>query len=1561
MINAHATATDDAIRLARLRTLLQEMDWRSFERMVPILVGQMIDVRFTLARSGYQDGADAGTVGREGRRLRLEAKRYTSNFDARDVIGGLRQAIARDPALECWIACATRDIPEQLANQLEAEGASEGIPVLTIAWEEEVAPMLAALCTQNPRVVTDHAGEEAGTLAAALEPALANAREALARELETWQIGFEALRARSHAELDAIWHSKRAAKARFGQDVAGGDGRPIVNRLGPSLALDAWWNGRATVDAPAAVTGQGGAGKTWAAIGWMMARIMTLPIIVTIPAGAAPSDCTATTESLLRLIASQLAAITGTRDAAHWVARLKRILARPEGEGPALCLVLDGINQNPGVPWMRMLQILQDRPFSGRVRTILTTRPQHFEATLNRTRSLAEPAEVVAVGPFDDAPGSELDMMLVAYGLKQSDLQPDLVGFARVPRLFGLVIRLRDRFADAGRVTTHRLLWEYGRDVQGERAGASFSEADWRSWLAEIARRERTGMRVYTLASLGETAARSDLDSQQVAARLSDIVDGNLTIAGPAGSFLLVPEIVANALGMALLDQLDEISRLDEMSVEAALAEWLDPIDGLEERAEVLRAATSIMGERQTLPAPEIAAAVMTAWLQTQNLPASHLAEIRRLAPRQVQPLLETVERSDTGPHASARAFAISALRSIPADPVTYGLIVATLARWFSRVSRDLSWHRDRYEGYEQVEAARSERILSRIGIDVSGPCTVLGVAITLEDFPDDELLGAAPTILDGQPLAGATEVFVRAALAMAIRGHQPVWDALKWLCLLNEIDPQQTAARLRQASVEIVARTVEPGVHSDLPARVGALLLWLTGIEDDAEAAHALDPGLDHHWNYETDYLPDPGRSWFRLERRHAEAVLNDHSIALRTRLTRAAEFIIDPTFDPPAAFVAQVREAGRAFDPAHLDVGRFHNQHDHDFEELEVALARCAPDVLADLGRRKLAGYATRPTATFDSSAWSAVETILVADDAAREGCQSLRERSVAAGGGINKSSPSSLLLVEIVGLPAVEQITRVLDANPAFILMDFAAVLRSVSAADVDALLDANRAAPAARIGNLICLLSAADTEGLSDCAWVWLEGHALDPGAESRGCAFDILRTVDAARFGQALLGADWSWIGEAHDLCRHYGSLALAAAGTSLPFEAIAPRVLPALLASIVRSRGSAPSEARLAAAILDEAVMVPRVQPPEPDAELTVKTLDRQEHPMCFSITPGPMAGDDDGPFAAFSQSDEARREHSQRAVDAALARVREARAGGASLFLSTVEPEDLACIIEAAPNMLTRWLNGMDARSSDFARRVRLAEGFFLALCEALLGIDPVKGASLWHALRETMGTRYVGRAGVDESVLMVFRVPRSETVLALRDSLLALATADTDERLLDLAAAAIAHSEESWLAEVEASDAQSPYAWRRRRAMTIASFGTGATLPLASAVLEGSDHTYGDERRAEAARRLARDAAARHWWRRFIAAESAEQALAAWTLFRRSADRRSLAWLANEDWPGEAGDTLSERKVMQVELNKRALIREAEKREKDVGTHLFGKRISNLVAPWYRGGSES
>jgi hypothetical protein len=1540
--------TEPTTPLEQLKSLLQAMNAGDFEKLVAELAERLLDIRFTRARAGSQEGGDMGTVGREGRRLRIEAKRYTGDFNARDIIGGFHQALHRDPTLEAWIAASTRDIPEQLANPLEQEGWNEGVPVIAIDFPA-ADPPLAALCTLAPDIVARFAGAEAGELAEMLRDDLEPALARLRRELEQWQIGFEKLRRLAAEHILDLWQSKRTALAAFGQDLAGGDGRAFVRRLTSDEALDAWWNASGIEDSPALVLGQGGYGKTWASLSWLVGHLDDLPIVLTVPARSLPDGTRFSERSIIALLGDRLAELTRVKDVAHWSRRVERLLQRPDDEGPAIVQLIDGLNENPQVDWIALFQLQQDKPFSNRIRTIVTCRPQFFSGRLGSFRRLAQQGCQVPVEHFSTDPGGELDQMLAIHGITRAELHNDLIDLARVPRLFPLVVRLRTRLADAGRITVHRLLWEYGRDAFGERAGHSFSEAEWREWLAEIARRERAGQRPTTLAEISATAARPDLAPSEVSARLSDIIEGNFNLSGDEGQ--LAPGIVAHALGAALLDHLERIAGAQDRDIQAELDEWLDPISDLEERAELLRAACSIMAERDQRPPAEVAGALVAAWLQSRNLPDGHQREARSLGPDLIEGFLGAIEKSGAPGHTLARSIAIAALRAIPRnDEEAYSLILAASTRWMSKVSRDVN---SRGEGFEQAEADRIKRFKERVGRDENGPMTVLGVSLNFEAHIDEKLQEAATSLLDGRPLAGAADIFVRAAIAVAIRHRYGVWEELKWLCLLNEVDPQETAAMLRELSAQIMRRRPEEGVNPKLTGRVAALLLWLTGMEADEGPAFERDSGIDRFWNYEDDYLRDPVRSLFRLERRHAAAALADRTIALRNRIQRAEDFILDPTFELPPEFIEDVRVVAAEFDLSRVDVGRYRTSEDVNFELIEPAVARCAPDLLAAMHQRKLLGYASRPVEMLDASAYAASEAAMLVDSEMAAACQSLRERSKDAPS-YNSSSPSSLLLAEIIPLSAEEQLATVLEADLEWVLIDFEQVLKRPSAGTLDRLFKETRS-NAQRLKILITLLAGADVTELSEETWKTIEAVAFDKSSDARGGAFIVLATVDPARFGTALLTADWDWLSDAHDLCQHYGSVALIAAGDQLEFEALAPRLHPTLLPRAIIERGSSRTEATLAAEILDGIVVRTDLETPDPGSAITINVDRRGDHPLLYSVTPGPMPGEEEYPFARLSRDVDQYQEHTRQALAIARERIRTAQEQGARLYLSNIDANDLLAIVTSSPGLIRAWTEGMEDVTRDFRRRITLAEGFFLALAETLLRLDSTDAGALWRALRGGLHTRYVGLGGVDELVLMLFRVPETPTVLELRTELLGLESSHTDEGLLDIAVAAIAHGLQDWLEAIIEADRQSEFAWRRRRGIALSGFTTGASLPVEGTHPEGPGTTSEEERIAVSARRRARDAIARHWWRLFVTSEDADAAFAAWTLFRRTADRRALAWLRDEPWPERNREDLSYRKVVQMDLNDRDVQKQAREREKDGSGKFLNLSTTDSVAPWY------
>ena len=439
--------------------------------------------------------------------------------------------------LEGWFLVATREVPEQVQMDLADKSAKVGVPVIVIDWATTAYPDLAALCTVSPEIVGSICGAEAEEISRSIVDTMSENLTKLRRELQTWSLGFEGLRSLARTKLTDIWNSPALAVAKIGQDIAGGARTSTIRRLASFEGLSNWWQARSDSPAPVIACGMEGYGKTWAVSDWLVDQQDRFPIVVLLPssrfAGATnPSDTTIKT-----IIAECLFEIAKARDVEHWKGRLERLLQRPIDEGPVLLLCLDGMNQEPGVPWLRFLQILQADPFAGRVRVVGTTRKHHFEDRLNHLSGLIVTPDTIEITQFTNEPGGELDQRLAHDNLVRDDIHAELLPFARTPRLYDLVITLRDRLDTSTEVTVHRLLWEYGRDTLGIRGGSAFSESEWKSWLSDLADRNRAGALSYSFKELGLLAAQPDLSETEVYRRLSEIVDGHFVTQLPSGKY----------------------------------------------------------------------------------------------------------------------------------------------------------------------------------------------------------------------------------------------------------------------------------------------------------------------------------------------------------------------------------------------------------------------------------------------------------------------------------------------------------------------------------------------------------------------------------------------------------------------------------------------------------------------------------------------------------------------------------------------------------------------------------------------------------------------------------------------------------------------------------------------------------------------------------------------------------------------------------------------------------------------------------------------------------------
>lgn len=179
----------DVENLKNLKRELQLEDKSSkLENLAAALLGRLLDVPIAVAKSGFQHGGDAGPAGNQGRRFRLECKKYsdTTQLSDREILGEIDHALARDEALESWFLIATRSVPEQLAQDLRQKGERIGVPVVILDWKDNELDSLAALCASNPDLVGEQFSEKAAALAGLLRPFADNALSMLRRDLQSW-------------------------------------------------------------------------------------------------------------------------------------------------------------------------------------------------------------------------------------------------------------------------------------------------------------------------------------------------------------------------------------------------------------------------------------------------------------------------------------------------------------------------------------------------------------------------------------------------------------------------------------------------------------------------------------------------------------------------------------------------------------------------------------------------------------------------------------------------------------------------------------------------------------------------------------------------------------------------------------------------------------------------------------------------------------------------------------------------------------------------------------------------------------------------------------------------------------------------------------------------------------------------------------------------------------------------------------------------------------------------------------------------------------------------------
>jgi len=1546
-------------RLAKLKKELEGASADAFERLAADLFCRLIgDIGVSVSKPGSQFGGDAGTAGLRRRHLRLECKRYKDStpLSPRSLAGEVMEAALKDPQLEAWVLASTKTVSETERTIARDGGAKLGVPVIVIDWTDPPAGLginaMAALCAKWPAIVEKQIGQAAGDAARALTAHAGVAAENLAKDLEAWNIGFNHLQSRSHAHLHKVWTDSAQSLATLNQDAAGGRaGVHLIERKTVMQALESWWLAPRDLRSPAVIVGQEGTGKTWASLGWLNQMAASLPIVVPVPASTFLNHQDFSEAGVRDLLAQSLRWLTGSHQGTEfWRARVARILQRPIAEGVAVLLLVDGINQRPTVGWEGLCQAMQADSLAGKVRILFTTRRHFFETNMRQFASLKFAATQVPVGGYSP---DELDQLLRLNGMDKADIPPSLLNLAATPRLFPLIVRLKNSDALRADATVLRLLFEYGKDVHQVRTSSALTDEAWVSWLGSRAieyrdRLVKTGSGVIASTIKDVTGGLADpgVSPEEVARRLSDVVDGDFfqiqdSLTGTK-KFSLKEQPTVLGLGIVLLDSLEGAENTFE-GVQAHALKWLEPVGAIDLSADVLRAALAILSAVGASDGTAPTDALLLLWLNAQNPSASIERDALAFGESFPRSMLTVIEHSVAGSRSAAFHFAVQSIRRLPrARADDWDCITQRILEWASWVTLPNQAHLNDPNHYAR---RHHQQLLTRIGTGTPGRVLVHGESLSLAYSHPGDPSAAIPGILEGHDLAMFLPVIRRAAVREAVRVDvdRRCWDGLRWVLLLASQNQNHARDEIAKMANAVLASPPEVGVHPRLRNRIAAYLLRLTNVQEHEERAFTINETFGSTWDYDKDYASDPGSSFFELEFRHLDQVLNSANLPAGRRLDKLKCFLALPELKIPNDLIESVKAALAAQTFERVDeIGRT-TAEEHNLERLEVLAARLASAELAQMSRRRLEAMATRKGEAKYWSALAAPELLLVAQEAQASAFAALRTSSVDPQRDAIANTWS--LQMELLHKPLKEQLQLLLSTTNFYFLTDLVAVVRLASSAELHDFVVMNRR-ERVKACNVVMQVMAYQVPQVSDALVKELQPFLESEEKELRSVAFVALALCSPEFTGRTLMSRNWK-PDAADPLAAHYGSTAIVAATKHLDFSDVLALIAPWRWLDAAVARGSQYAELELATRRMIAVLDVPAERLPSPEGVLSVRVPKPAELARVLVTEPSQKNGDI-GEFLkqATRDPDEVQKRMEQLAEDAA-AIIDKVRSCGHSLYLHTFSFETVEAAYKATPSVWEELLAGAEARSASFVGRVHTAEGLYLTMCEVLLKHAPAKGRRLWHALLDTMKVRFNGVAKIPELVHIALRAADSAEVSTLRSDLTALLRCNTDKDLFELVIACQMHGRDKWLEEFINADRSSDQPWRHKRAAVLSAFHN---MPALDKLQWPEGAPVGSLRSLE--RNLLkwsnRAALAKYWWERFLDAPSADIAFAAWHVFLSTSDRRAWVWCSGKSKQESELDRLRE---LHLQSNHDLYVRTLDKAEE--GTANFADKLFGLDAP--------
>jgi len=492
----------------------------------------------------------------------------------------------------------------------------------------------------------------------------------------------------------------------------------------------------------------------------------------------------------------------------------------------------------------------------------------------------------------------------------------------------------------------------------------------------------------------------------------------------------------------------------------------------------------------------------------------------------------------------------------------------------------------------------------------------------------------------------------------------------------------------------------------------------------------------------------------------------------------------------------------------------------------------------------------------------------------------------------------------------------------------------------------------------IGRLATILAEHELD-LSDRAFDLFSALLFNNSSESTPAGvWILLGSNNPERLGEELEKSDWRWSYSKSHVENLMGSNAIAAYNRGNHFSQFAPRVAPSKLLAALSQGERSRDEIVLAVDLLSTALL--EYNDDVPESGLVIYHEQDMASSGKYELTIGDIVeehndGKDIASFVERANHPEKYSQRRQEIIHSYIESIKKARRAGAQLLHCHFEHEDFEPVLNFYPEALEQWLEGMEQSTDQFQRRIRLGEGFFVALCEAVLKRDPSRGIPLWRTLRQCLTVGFIGRTGIDRLKYAPFMAPPRPDMDSILEELYAIDEAQTDEDLLDIVISARTSERIDWLQQMISRDKKSVCPARQRRSIFL--------RPLLAIPDIAGDSEWPSGEPIGGFRYIhdhswimgQREAFAMYWLQKFAETDRNELAHAYWLLFIACSDHRAKSWMTqvykHNKLTSEPIEAVKERFL----INQRHRLAGAiSKNENSLQKTFSSKNTTSYLLPW-------